>query len=42
MDETGEGEGGGALPKDHAETVQQQEPEDEEAPKRESESGGRD
>ena len=33
----------GALPKDHAETVQQQEPEeDEEAPKRESESGGSD
>ena len=31
----------GALPKDHAETVQQ-EPEDEEATKRESESGGSD
>jgi len=33
----------GALPKDHAETVQQEQPEeDEESPKRESESGGSD
>ena len=41
--EDGESEGGGALPKDHAETVQQDQPEDnEDATKRESESGGSD